>query len=105
MKKNKRKKLKKLWDKSTANGKDFSEIRLCIRVEHDADISLGAGSLGTVERAVLIKSGKEVDKFSVELHKKLADILKEDIEVFMAAVSRETADEEVAWHDKELSTV
>jgi|TARA_Y100000310_G_scaffold328218_1_gene396016 hypothetical protein len=105
MKKKRKKKLKKLWDKILVNGKEYSEIRLVVRVEHDPDVSLGQGCIGNVDRVVFIKGGKETDEFSYELHKKLADILREDIAVFMAAVQRETAGEEVAWYDKELSTV
>ena len=99
MKKKKRKKLMKLWEKSATNGKDFSDIRLCIRVEHETDVSFGTGSLGRVVRGVFIKSGKEVDEFSYELHKKLADILKEDIELFMAAVNRETSGDDSLWYE------
>lgn len=97
MKKKKRKKLRKMWDKSATNGKDFSEIRLCVRVEHETDIS--TGSLGRVERSVFIKGGKEVDKFSYALHKKLAEILKDDISIFMEAVNRETADDDSLWYE------
>ena len=97
MKKKKRKKLRKMWDKSATNGKDFSEIRLCVRVEHETDIS--TGSLGRVERSVFIKGGKEVDKFSYALHKKLAEILKDDILIFMEAVNRETAGDDSLWYE------
>lgn len=106
MKKKKRKKLRKMWEKSATNGKDFSEIRLCIRVEHETDISraeklaeFGTGSLGRVERSVFIKGGKEVDKFSYALHKKLAEILKDDILIFMEAVNRETAGDDSLWYE------
>mgnify|MGYP007094247696 CR=1 FL=1 len=99
------KKLKKLWEDSVTNGKEHSELRIVVKVMHNPDITLGNGKLGRVERHALVKGGKDVDKFSYNLHCKLAEILEEDIGIFMEAVTRETIGEEPEWYDKELSTV
>jgi hypothetical protein len=112
MKEKKRKKLKKLWDKSAVNNKDYSELRLIVRLEHDVDAGTklwnnkGGTVLGNVERFVEIRSGKNVDKMSVAIHKKLSQILKEDIEIFMASVLRETSGDETEWYESsDLSKV